>query len=336
MLAFYLEAGVDCALSEEPVNRLADPDLAAGPAGRRAAGEQSRRDVLRTRASARRARAAIRRRRRRRRSRRRGKRRGPRRRSKSLRALLEKFDGCALKSTATRLVFADGNPQARIMFVGEAPGRDEDIEGLPFVGRSGKLLDRMIAAIGLDRSKAYIANVIPWRPPGNRTPTPQETQICLPFIQRQIELVNPDVLVTLGNPSTQTLLSTREGIMKTRGEWFDYDTGTRMIRAMATFHPAYLLRSPSYKRMSWQDLRAIAKALAQTPRVSAMTTSAHLRPLRPHDGPADPQQWLAAVHQPIEGAAALPARGPGNAARYRAAACRPYRRHAKPRRRRFD
>ena len=106
-----------------------------------------------------------------------------------LRALLENFDGCALKSTATRLVFADGNPQARIMFVGEAPGREEDIEGLPFVGRSGKLLDRMIAAIGLDRSKAYIANVIPWRPPGNRTPTPQETQICLPFIQRQIELV---------------------------------------------------------------------------------------------------------------------------------------------------
>ena len=123
-------------------------------------------------------------------------------------------------------MFADGNPQARIMFVGEAPGRDEDIEGLPFVGRSGKLLDRMIAAIGLDRSKAYIANVIPWRPPGNRTPTPQETQICLPFIQRQIELVNPDVLVTLGNPSTQTLLSTREGIMRTRGRWFDYDTGT--------------------------------------------------------------------------------------------------------------
>ena len=175
--------------------------------------------------------------------------------------MLENFDGCALKHTATRLVFADGNPEARVMFVGEAPGRDEDIEGLPFVGRSGKLLDRMIAAIGLDRSKAYIANVIPWRPPGNRTPTPQETQICLPFIQRQIELVNPDVLVTLGNPSTQTLLSTREGIMRTRGKWFDYDTGTRTIRAIATFHPAYLLRSPSYKRMTWQDLLAIAKAL---------------------------------------------------------------------------
>jgi DNA polymerase len=148
------------------------------------------------------------------------------------------------------------------MFVGEAPGREEDIEGLPFVGRSGKLLDRMIGAIGLDRRTAYIANVIPWRPPGNRTPTPQETQICLPFIRRHIELVNPDVLVTLGNPSTQALLATREGIMRTRGRWFDYDAGQRMIRALPTFHPAYLLRSPSYKRLAWQDLRAITKALA--------------------------------------------------------------------------
>jgi uracil-DNA glycosylase len=260
LLAFYLEAGVDCALTEEPVNRLADPDIvpaareasptplrtvpAAAPAAilvpRGEATVPPEAAIMSAREAARTAPSL-----------------------EALRALLEKFDGCALKFTATRLVFADGNPQARVMFVGEAPGRDEDIEGLPFVGRSGKLLDRMIAAIGLDRSSAYIANVIPWRPPGNRTPTPQETQICLPFIQRQIELVNPDVLVTLGNPSTQTLLSTREGIMKTRGRWFDYDTGTRVIRAIATFHPAYLLRSPSYKRMSWQDLRAVAKALEQ-------------------------------------------------------------------------
>jgi uracil-DNA glycosylase len=182
-----------------------------------------------------------------------------------LRAILDGFDGCALKNTAKQLVFADGNPQARVMFVGEAPGREEDLEGLPFVGRSGQLLDRMMAAIGLDRSSAYIANVIPWRPPGNRTPTPQETQICLPFVRRQIELVNPDVLVTLGNPSTQALLGTREGIMRTRGKWLEYDTGSRTIRAIATFHPAYLLRSPSYKRMSWQDLRAIAKVLAEQP-----------------------------------------------------------------------
>ena len=260
LLAFYLEAGVDCALGDEPVDRLAEPDSVpvAAAAPREIVPPRPAREIPAAMPAAPRADVAL----------------APDEAISSareaartaptldaLRALLENFDGCALKHTATRLVFADGNPQARVVFVGEAPGREEDIEGLPFVGRSGKLLDRMISAIGLDRSKAYIANVIPWRPPGNRTPTPQETQICLPFIRRQIELVNPDVLVTLGNPSTQTLLATREGIMKTRGKWFDYDTGTRTIRAIATFHPAYLLRSPSYKRMTWQDLLAIAKAL---------------------------------------------------------------------------
>jgi uracil-DNA glycosylase family 4 len=258
LLAFYLEAGVDCTLGDEPINRLADQELAPEPRAAVAHQQTVRPAPLPPPVAAPRADAtvapdvAIN-------SARETARTAPT--LEALRQLLENFDGCALRHTATRLVFADGNPQARVMFVGEAPGRDEDIEGLPFVGRSGKLLDRMIAAIGLDRSRAYIANVIPWRPPGNRTPTPQETQICLPFIQRQIELVNPDVLVTLGNPSTQALLQTREGIMRTRGKWLDYDTGTRTIRAIATFHPAYLLRSPSYKRMSWQDLRAIAKAL---------------------------------------------------------------------------
>jgi uracil-DNA glycosylase len=267
LLAFYLEAGVDCALGDEPVNRLAEPDLPAVALPRQdtpraAAPQRLKSEDPAEIAAAPRADttmapdAAIS-------TAREAARTAPS--LDALRTLLENFDGCALKHTATRLVFADGNPKARVMFVGEAPGRDEDIQGLPFVGRSGKLLDRMIAAIGLDRSKVYIANVIPWRPPGNRTPTPQETQICLPFIQRQIELVDPDVLVTLGNPSTQTLLSTRDGIMKTRGRWFDYDTGSRTIRAIATFHPAYLLRSPSYKRMSWQDLRAIAKALETSP-----------------------------------------------------------------------
>jgi uracil-DNA glycosylase len=262
LLAFYLEAGVDCALGDEPIDRLADPELAPEPRTTVAHQPIPRAAPLPPPVAAPRAdvtvapEVAIN-------SAREAARTAPT--LEALRQLLENFDGCALRHTATRLVFADGNPEARVMFVGEAPGRDEDIEGLPFVGRSGKLLDRMIAAIGLDRSKAYIANVIPWRPPGNRTPTPQETQICLPFIRRQIELVNPDVLVTLGNPSTQALLQTREGIMRTRGKWLDYDTGSRTIRAIATFHPAYLLRSPSYKRMSWQDLRAIAKALAQAP-----------------------------------------------------------------------
>ena len=255
LLAFYLEAGIDCALDEAPVNRLAEHEP---PAPREVTPPQPPRAMPAAAIAVARAdappapEAAIA-------SAREAARTAPS--LEALRELMQNFDGCTLKSTATRLVFADGNPKARIMFVGEAPGRDEDLEGLPFVGRSGKLLDRMIAAIGLDRSNVYIANVIPWRPPGNRTPTPQETQICLPFIQRQIELVDPDLLVTLGNPSTQTLLGTREGIMRTRGRWFDYDTGTRVIRALPTFHPAYLLRSPSYKRLSWQDLRVIAKAL---------------------------------------------------------------------------
>jgi uracil-DNA glycosylase len=180
-----------------------------------------------------------------------------------LRALLERFEGCGLRKTAKQLVFAAGNPQARVMFVGEAPGREEDLEGLPFVGRSGQLLDRMMAAIGLDRSNAYIANVIPWRPPGNRTPTPQETQTCLPFTLRQIELADPDILVCLGGPSAQTLLDIKDGIRKSRGRWHAYHTGTREIRAIATFHPAYLLRNPIEKRFVWRDFLAIKKALTQ-------------------------------------------------------------------------
>jgi DNA polymerase len=180
-----------------------------------------------------------------------------------LRAIMQGFQGCALRVTATQLVFADGNPQARVMFVGEAPGRDEDLVGLPFVGRSGKLLDRMLAAIGFDRTSAYIANIIPWRPPGNRTPTPQESQICLPFILRQIELANPDVLVCLGGPSSQALLGFKDGIRRTRGRWLSFDTGSREIRAMATFHPAYLLRSPLEKRHAWRDFLAVKQALAE-------------------------------------------------------------------------
>ena len=183
-----------------------------------------------------------------------------------LRAALARFEGCALKTTAMNLVFAVGNPQARAMFVGEAPGADEDREGLPFVGRSGKLLDRMLAAIGLDRNQVYIANIVPWRPPGNRTPTPQESAICLPFIKRQIELVDPDILVCLGKPSMQTLLGIKEGIRSVRGRWFDFDTGTRTIKALVTFHPAYLLRSPLEKRHSWRDFLALKKALAESDR----------------------------------------------------------------------
>lgn len=183
-----------------------------------------------------------------------------------LRQHMAAFDGCNLKATAKNLVFADGNPEAAVMLVGEAPGRDEDIEGLPFVGRSGRLLDRMLAAIGLDRTSVYIANVIPWRPPGNRTPTPHETEICRPFIERQIELVNPKVLINLGGPSAKTLLNTTEGILRLRGNWRVHTTASGItIPAMPTLHPAYLLRTPAHKKLAWRDfLEVKAKLRALT------------------------------------------------------------------------
>ena len=180
----------------------------------------------------------------------------------TLRTYLESFEQCGLKRTATQLVFADGAPGSRVMFVGEAPGGDEDRIGRPFVGRAGQLLDRMLKSIGLDRGQVYIANVVPWRPPGNRTPTLQETQACLPFIKRQIELAAPEILVCLGASSAQTLLGVREGITRARGTWFAYrcDDG-RTVRALAMLHPAYLLRQPGQKRQAWTDLRALARAL---------------------------------------------------------------------------
>jgi DNA polymerase len=275
LLAFYQEAGVDALLGEQPVDRLAQsPPAQAGTSSIRTAGMQAHpiaqrspgaseatrsvakgnpeRNAARDAAPPPSPEAAVM---------------AAREAAKNaatldeLRAILDRFQGCALRATATQLVFADGNPQARVMFVGEAPGRDEDISGLPFVGRSGKLLDRMMAAIGLDRKSAYVANIVPWRPPGNRTPTPQESAICLPFILRQIELADPDILVCLGGPSAQTLLKVKDGILKTRGRWFRHQTGAREIRALATLHPAYLLRQPLQKRLAWRDFLAIKKAL---------------------------------------------------------------------------
>jgi uracil-DNA glycosylase family 4 len=254
LLDFYVEAGVDALVGEMPVDHFVATTEAPAPAGRASQPALGPEFEVKTRApaappapdeAAMAARAAAK----------------GAKTLDELRAILEKFDGCALKATATQLVFADGNPAARVMFIGEAPGRDEDIEGLPFVGRSGKLLDRMLAAIGLDRSSVYIANIVPWRPPGNRTPTPQESQICLPFILRQIELADPDVLVCLGGPSAQALLGIKDGITKTRGRWFAFNTGKREIRALPTFHPAFLLRSPLQKRFAWRDFLAIKKAL---------------------------------------------------------------------------
>jgi uracil-DNA glycosylase family 4 len=178
-----------------------------------------------------------------------------------LRDALAAFEGCPLKATATNLVFADGNPAASVMFIGEAPGADEDARGLPFVGRAGQLLDRMLASIGLDRTSAYIANVIPWRPPGNRTPTPLEVSACLPFTLRQIELVAPRWLVTLGAAATQTLTQSKEGIMRTRGRWVEVEARALRIPALPMLHPAYLLRIPAQKRLAWQDLRRLRKTM---------------------------------------------------------------------------
>jgi uracil-DNA glycosylase len=273
LLAFYLDAGADALLGEEPIDRMAEETAAPPPSAEKPGGKPREaakvfyqhkpapsglspggEHEMRAQAAppqppevavmaAREAAAGA-------------------ETLDELQTLLASFKGCALHATATQLVFADGNPKARVMFVGEAPGYEEDRIGKPFVGRSGKLLDLMMAAIGLDRSSAYIANVVPWRPPGNRTPTPQETAICLPFIRRQIALADPDILVCLGQPATQTLLGTKEGITRTRGRWFAYDTGSREIRAIATFHPAYLLRNSLQKRLSWRDFLAIKKALA--------------------------------------------------------------------------
>jgi uracil-DNA glycosylase len=175
----------------------------------------------------------------------------------SLRQAMAEFDGCNLKKAARNLVFADGNPEAEIMLVGEGPGREEDIQGLPFVGRSGQLLDRMLAAIGLDRNNVYISNVIPWRPPGNRTPTPAEVEICRPFIERHIELIDPRLLVLVGGTSTKMLFNSTVGITRTRGQWRHYEINGRKVDTIAMLHPAYLLRQPAQKRDAWHDLLQI-------------------------------------------------------------------------------
>ena len=180
-----------------------------------------------------------------------------------LKAALDRFEGCPLKATATNLVFEDGNPDGPLMLIGEKPGRDEDLAGKPFVGRSGQLLDRMLEAIGLSREDAYIANVVPWRPPGNRTPTPQESAVCRPFLDRQIELADPDLIVLLGGIAVKELLRVSDGILKARGRWFTYSTGRREVPVLVTLHPAYLLRQPAQKRYAWRDFQALKRAHAK-------------------------------------------------------------------------
>lgn len=179
----------------------------------------------------------------------------------TLERLLDGFDGCPLKLRATRLVFADGNPQAKVMLIGEAPGRDEDLQGKPFVGRSGQLLDRILKAIGLDRGSVYIANTVPWRPPGNRIPSPAELAVCRPFLERQVELVAPKIVVALGGASAKHLFGTDTGILRLRGQWRELEMGAHRCMAMATLHPAYLLRQPAQKKLVWRDMLSLQARL---------------------------------------------------------------------------
>jgi DNA polymerase len=182
-----------------------------------------------------------------------------------LAAALAAFDGCGLKATATQMVFADGNPDSDIMIVGEAPGAEEDRLGKPFVGQSGKLLDRMLAAIGLDRTTVYISNIVNWRPPGNRQPNAAEIAISLPFIERHIALMQPKILLCAGGTSAAALLATREGITRIHGRWFDrsFPDLPAPVPTMPIYHPAFILRQPGMKRDVWRDLLVLKRRMQE-------------------------------------------------------------------------
>lgn len=244
VLDWYRAAGVDLAVREEPVDRFAQkPSVSANIPPRAVPAQQEARAVSPSAqgpiggdpAEARSLAASA-------------------QTLDELRGLLESYNGCGLKFRATQLVFADGNPEAKIMLIGEAPGAEEDRIGKPFVGRSGQLLDRMLAAIGLNRDSVYIVNTVPWRPPGNRAPTPEEMELCLPFLNRQVELVAPKLVLTLGGPAMQTVFKTTNGIIKMRGKWQDVSIGSHAVAALPTLHPAYLLRNPAAKQQAWRDL----------------------------------------------------------------------------------
>lgn len=242
-LNWLLEAGADEAVAEEPVNRLVakaavQPLQAPAPrqAPARAPAPIIEDDAVGGAMAAAAAATSL----------------------AELQAALEAFDGCALKRTATNTVFADGVASGRILLIGEAPGRDEDRVGKPFVGKAGQLLDKMLASIGLDRkTNAYITNVINWRPPDNRDPTPEEAAACLPFLRRHIELADPQIIILLGAVAARHVVGGTDGIMKLRGRWLEYRVGERMVPLMPTLHPAYLLRQPAHKKLAWRDLQAV-------------------------------------------------------------------------------
>jgi len=241
VLEWYRAAGVDVAVGETPVDRFAAsipkprPQVASAPALPEAALKS---DPSETRALAAAASSLD-----------------------DLRSAMAAYDGCGLKARATQLCFADGNPAADIMLVGEAPGSEEDLQGKPFVGRAGQLLDRMLRAIGLDRTRVFIVNTVPWRPPGNREPSPDEMALCRPFLERQIELVSPRLMVTLGNVPTKALFGTTTGIMRMRGQWKTLTVGGHTVPTLAMLHPAYLLRQPGSKALAWRDLLALRQKI---------------------------------------------------------------------------
>ena len=243
LLAWYAAMGADEAIGEAPLDGFAQ-NAAPSPAPERKSIPSAPRVIARPRADPIGARSI-----------------GKASTLAELEAMVAQFDGCPLKRTAKSLCFARGSEQARVMLIGEAPGRDEDLQGKPFVGRAGQLLDRMLASVGLGEEHCYITNVIYWRPPGNRTPTPEEVEACAPFLARQIELLNPKMLVLLGGAAAKSVLGVSEGIMRLRGKWLTYRSGGREVPTLATLHPAYLLRNPVDKRLAWRDLLALKAAL---------------------------------------------------------------------------
>ena len=249
VLDWYRAAGVDIALGDEPVDRFATSaaaparrvlPVAAGPAPVPTPAAPLVTNPAETREIAVAATTL-----------------------EQLRMAMDAYDGCVLKHRATQLVFADGNPEAKIMLVGEGPGEQEDKQGKPFVGRAGQLLDRMLGAIGLDRTTVYIANMVPWRPPGNRNPTPDELAQCAPFLHRQVELVNPKLLVTLGNVPTQALFATNQGITRMRGQWKTLEINSWSGPVLPTLHPAFLLRTPGAKAQAWKDMLSLKAAMVR-------------------------------------------------------------------------
>jgi len=249
LLRWYLDAGVDEAIGEVPVDRFAASAKPAPPIRPQAQAAEPARpaEVIHGTAAHIAAGCAS---------------------LDELRAAMEGFDGLALKRTAHATVFGDGNPEATLMLIGEAPGQEEDRAGRPFVGKSGQLLDRMLASIGFSRdNNAYITNVLPWRPLENRKPSPDEVAVCLPFLARHIELVDPQVILLLGGAAASAILARSEGINRLRGHWGEYNSPglPRPVPVLATFHPAYLLRTPEAKRGVWRDLLMVKRRLAAHP-----------------------------------------------------------------------